>query len=113
MGNPVLRKPSPGGTGRIAALLEQLAEEFRKLELAQTEDLVDQAHSPLGRRRHCQLVKSGAIPGRKVGRRWLATRADIEAFILQDGQQDTDRTDPEDQADDEILSHLRPRKRVA
>lgn len=102
-----------GSGGRIAALLEELAEEFRKLELAQTEDLVDQARSPLGRRRHCQLVRSGAIPGRKVGRRWLARRADVEAFITKEGEGPVPAPDPDEEADNAILSHMRGRKRVA
>ena len=42
---------------------------------------VDQETSPLGRARHCSLVRSGALPGKKDGRRVLVRRVDIERYL--------------------------------
>jgi hypothetical protein len=43
---------------------------------------VDQKTSPLGRRAHCRACRTGAVNGaRLVGRRWLARRADVDAYI--------------------------------
>ena len=44
-------------------------------------DWIDQAASPLGARRHCRLIRDGAIAGMRAGRRWIARRADIDAYI--------------------------------
>ncbi len=45
------------------------------------DDWVDQKASPLGRARHCELVRSGKIKGVKEGRRVMARRSDIEAYL--------------------------------
>lgn len=45
------------------------------------EDWVDQYHSPLGKRRHLALVRSGELEGHKVDRLVLVRRADMDAFI--------------------------------
>lgn len=42
---------------------------------------VDQAVSPLGRRRHLDLVRTGVLKGNKVGKRVLVRRADVEAYL--------------------------------
>lgn len=42
---------------------------------------VDQKSSPLGRRRHCELVRSGKLPGKKDGGRVLVRRAHLEAYL--------------------------------
>jgi hypothetical protein len=45
-------------------------------------DLVDGDRSPLGKRRHHEACRAGRIPGaRKLGRRWLAPRASVLAFV--------------------------------
>lgn len=50
-------------------------------------DWLDQRSSPLGRRAHCRACASGDIPGaRKVGRRWLARRSDLDAYIAAHGR---------------------------
>jgi hypothetical protein len=46
---------------------------------------LDQCRSPLGRRLHCAAARSGKLAARKVGRRWLVRRADLEAFIATHG----------------------------
>ncbi len=45
------------------------------------EDWVDQHGSPFGRRRHCELARSGAFPAHPVGRQWLVRRAHLDAYI--------------------------------
>ena len=42
---------------------------------------VDQARSPLGRRRHCRLVREGEIKGSKIAGRVFVRRADLDAYI--------------------------------
>lgn len=44
-------------------------------------DWVDQYHSPLGRRAHIEAIKSGQLPGYRIGRRMLARRSDLDAFV--------------------------------
>ncbi len=42
---------------------------------------VDQTTSPLGARRHGRLIREGALPGVQAGRRWLAKREDVYAYL--------------------------------
>jgi len=42
---------------------------------------VDQCSSPLGRRRHLALVRSGVLRGVKEGRRVLVRRSDLDAYL--------------------------------
>jgi hypothetical protein len=44
-------------------------------------DWIDQTRSPLGRELHCELVRSGVLPGCKVHRRVLVRRRDLDAYI--------------------------------
>lgn len=41
----------------------------------------DQNNSPLGRRRHLELVRRGVVRGRKVGKRVLVTREEMREFL--------------------------------
>jgi len=45
------------------------------------EEWVDQSNSPLGRRRHLDLVRAGKLKGSREGRRVLVRKVDIDAFI--------------------------------
>ncbi len=51
------------------------------LEQSQPTEWVDAKSSPLGRERHCRLVRQGKLRGTKDGRRVLVRRADIEAYL--------------------------------
>jgi excisionase family DNA binding protein len=42
---------------------------------------IDQATSPLGRRRHLRLVRQGVLRGVREGRRVLVRRKDIDAYL--------------------------------
>jgi hypothetical protein len=44
-------------------------------------DWVDQATSPLGRRRHIAAIRSGELKGLRVGRRFIAHKRDVEALV--------------------------------
>ena len=66
---------------------------------------VDQTSSPLGRRRHLELVRRGVLAGRKEGRRILVRRADLDAYLA------VDRPKPEADAEapasvDEVMSRI-------
>jgi hypothetical protein len=64
-----------------------VAAELREATSGQdAEPWLDQTCSPLGRRLHCALARSGALPARKMGRRWLVRRTDIDAYILKHGR---------------------------
>jgi hypothetical protein len=67
----------------LAHGLELALAGLRKLmSEADPADWLDQAASPLGRRRHCELARSGGLAGaRKVNGRWLVRRREIDAYI--------------------------------
>lgn len=46
---------------------------------------IDQKRSPLGKRRHLELARSGRIPHRKIGRLVLIRREDINAYLEREG----------------------------
>ena len=71
---PVLTIPIPDLAREIA---RHLADELRA---GDTRDLIDQRGSPLGSRRHIAAIRSGRIPGYRIGRKWLARRDDVEQY---------------------------------
>ncbi len=83
----VLEAPSAiAAASEALGLLEALAEAIAarvvdKLRAGDLAGYVDQSASPLGRRRHINAIRSGALPGLRVGRRYLARQADVEAFV--------------------------------
>lgn len=63
-----------------------VAEELAKLLSAQPADpneWIDQASSPLGRRGHLEAVRRKVLAGRRVGKRVLVRRADIDRYVLE------------------------------
>ena len=60
---------------------------------------VDQSTSPLGRRRHIAAIRSGKLPGTRVGRQYLARAADVEAFV-RSTHSEVDDSDPVDTVDE-------------
>lgn len=40
-----------------------------------------QDNSPLGRERHCELLRAGTIKGWRKGRTWFARKEDVHAWI--------------------------------
>lgn len=79
---------TPGGeTGRpelhpaLLALAEFVREVVHESATPDATEWVDQHESVLGKRRHLELVRAGALPGAKRGRRVFVRRSDIEAYI--------------------------------
>ncbi|HTA94230.1 MAG TPA: hypothetical protein VK745_31840 [Polyangiaceae bacterium] len=70
---------------RLAALLDELVAELavRVADKLKPNATVyfDQSNSPLGPRHHIAAVSSGKLPGLKLGRRYVATAADVEAYV--------------------------------
>ena len=52
-----------------------------ELQAGSLPDHVDQHASPLGPRRHVAAIRSGKLRGVQVGRRWLAKRDDVDAYV--------------------------------
>jgi len=97
------------GLRALARLLAPLiAPEITLLPANDREEWIDQGCSPLGRRMHCAAARDGRLTARKVGRKWLVRRADLEAFILRHGKPSPDPVTVEtaDLADDERIRAL-------
>lgn len=56
----------------------------------------DQTNSPLGPRHHIAAIASGALPGRKLGRRYIATAVDVDSYIRQSGTSSADDDLPDE-----------------
>src|SRR5262245_46482863 len=65
----------------LATAIEEIVEATLDMKGEGSGEWVDQATSPLGRRRHCALVRAGKLPACRDGRRVLVRRADIEAYL--------------------------------
>jgi hypothetical protein len=65
----------------IAALYADLAAAYRRLAGEQGGGYYDQHDSPLGSRLHCRLVRCGALPGFRAGRRVLVRRSDLDIYL--------------------------------
>ncbi|HET9954133.1 MAG TPA: helix-turn-helix domain-containing protein [Polyangiaceae bacterium] len=67
---------------RLAELYRLVASEHERLAKESDDEYVDQRHSPLGPRRHCELVRTGELPGYRGSRkRILVRRADIDSYL--------------------------------
>lgn len=64
----------------IAAAIDELVQARLEKGMARQE-LVDQNGSPLGRRRHLELVREGKLRAVREGRRVLVRRSDIDAYL--------------------------------
>jgi hypothetical protein len=101
--------------------LHRLRAGFREItqalsELIDGDDWVDQRTSPLGRRQHCDAARSGRLRAKKLKGRWLARRADVDAYIEEHGlKPPVEREEADDEtAKAEILQFVRtykPRRR--
>lgn len=60
---------------RIRAIVRE------ELQAIEPDEWVDQTSVPISRKTYLRLVREGKLPGRKVGRRILVRRKDLEAFI--------------------------------
>jgi hypothetical protein len=107
----------PGSVhARLAELYTELAKQHATLAVdasqRERELYVDQHDSPLGPRVHCRLIRAGIIPGYRVGRRFLATLADIRAYLTENTVDTAPQ--PSVSEDDEVMATLnRPRRKRA
>jgi len=75
---------TPDNDALIRLLAKAIAPYLREDRLRRAEPTPEYYHqgdSPLGRRRHLDLVRGGVLAGRKVGRRVLVRRDDVHAHI--------------------------------
>lgn len=103
----------------LEAGLTMVVAALRKLRTS--EDWVDQKSSPLGRRRHLEAVRRGALKGHRVNGLVLVRRADIDKYIAEHRVQpspsraaEAARHDARDQVDEvaEILAYRAPKRRA-
>ena len=64
-----------------AGIVELVRLEFSKGHAAA--EWVDQNTSPLGHRRHLELVRSGALAASRSGKRVLVRRSDLDAYLAE------------------------------
>ncbi len=65
---------------RIGDVVVEAIKEMLDVDAGKTE-WIDQAHSPLGRRRHLELVRTGVLRASRDGRKVLVRRVDIDAYL--------------------------------
>jgi hypothetical protein len=83
-----------------------------KLELVGTEsEWIDQSKSPLGRRRHRDLARLGKLPSKKLGKRILIRRSDINAFLDREALSRGDTIKDTDDVSHVVEELLKPGKK--
>lgn len=88
----------------VSALANQIADlVVERLRGGAFGDMIDQHDSPLGPRRYIALVRRGASGCAKVGRRYLASRAAIEAELSKIGEK---KNTPEKESPEELLRRI-------
>lgn len=75
-----------GGGGPVSALrLELYAAVDRIIDALEKaprpDDWIDQEHSPLGKAKHIEKVRTGEIPGVRDGKQYLVRRSDLDAYL--------------------------------
>lgn len=88
---------------------QRLQAEGRRLEIEgvlemhhAANDWVDQASSPLGRKKHLRLARLGVIPSRKDGRQVLVKRDDLNAYLEKNGLARGGKSEQDEDLDDLI-----------
>lgn len=89
---------------KLHALIDELVDLVEAAKPA--DDWVDQKTSPLGRERHCTLVRTGALKGVKDGRRIMVRRVDVEAYIAKHQVIKVDEKADEDREAARILAMM-------
>ena len=76
----------PEDVERIAAAVVD------KLRAGDQPEYFDQHSSPLGPRKHCAAIRSGELEGLQLGRRWLARRVDVGAYVARLAEKERPRS---------------------
>lgn len=86
----------------LTALRETVSDMVREMlkDLAPVPEWIDQNTSPLGRNLHLRLVRAKKLMGRRVGKKVLVHREEMNRFIVSFAA--TKATDPEDEIDREL-----------
>lgn len=83
-GKSIAHSAEPALVALAAVLAPMVARELQAMAsaAASADDWIDQRSSPLGRRRHNELCRSGVLAGaRKVGHAWKVRRSVVDAWI--------------------------------
>lgn len=88
----------------ITATLEQGASQV---------EWVNQKSSPLGRRKHCELVRKGKLPGYRHGRDVLVRRADMNAYLEREGVRPVTAANDDEAVVDIVEELLAPEPRAS
>jgi hypothetical protein len=91
---------------RLSELYRELSDAHGKLARTCGEDYVDQHESPLGKRLHCRLVRSGALEGFRAGRRLLVRRAAIDEYLAKHRVAPTEPAVGTEDEDDALLAGI-------
>ena len=78
---PVTAPPPDPLLAALDARVRELVAAAVEARLADMRDWIDQAASPLGRKAHLALAKTGKVKASKVGKQVLIWRADLNAHI--------------------------------
>lgn len=65
----------------VVLKVSELRKVLSEVKAEESTPYYTQDTSPLGRDRHCELLKAGVIKGWKHGRTWFARREDVHAWI--------------------------------
>lgn len=92
---------------RMIAEGHALLTEASLAERGAANDWIDQRTSPLGRRRHLELARSGVLPSRKHGSKVLVRRDDLNAYIEREGIRRGVHEDDDDDVNDVVDTILK------
>ena len=92
--------------GVVHTLADAIAQRVVDQLLTGEVGYVDQVSSPLGRRNHINAIRRGVLPGKQIGRRWLARIQDVEGYISRSGTAEALRRQPADDSVDQLATTL-------
>lgn len=87
----------------IGAAVQDLVTAALEEGLSESE-WVDQRSSPIGKRKHLELVREGKLVARKIGTRVLVRRDDLNRYIEEHGARRIDRAPEEEDVSDIVDS---------
>jgi hypothetical protein len=98
---PSVLTPAARRERSFRLLAEGIHEAVRAIleEEAAAGEWIDQHHSPLGKRVHLELCRTGKLPSKKLGKRVLVKREDMNAHIERNGLSRGRNVEPDDVVD--------------
>ena len=99
------------GKDEVLRALAQALTPYLRQTLASADanepEYYNQNNSPLGKRRHLELVRCGTLSGRKVGKSVLVARSDMRSFLEEHPSASTNTAQHADPLDDWGLARRR------